>query len=258
MAGLYCLVRSARAPIVTGYAIGALQQFLRCGQQSLDLGLPSPVNIRALNRAIELAVNYLLDIRPPAAKRKGLFLWSASAGPEEQPPLSLGTSALCMHVLAKWGRYRGRVDLVNGVAATLKRVVVATAQSESGTIEIEGNQLAIWDQLHLTEGSISYLWYFFAPITVVTVLRFADHPDFVGCSEVGTFIRKFVDWISTHVRKVDSRSSGVSGGETLPDPSVWATGLSVIVLSRVLERLDLLVLVVTRQDGWQKHRWRKR
>ena len=228
-----------REPIVTGYAMSALQQFLRCALQARRLERTSAVDIARVTRSIELAVGYLQDARPEGCKKTGTFLWPASLSAYDSGPLSLGTSALCMHVLAKWGRFRGRRDLVDGVASTFRQIVAGFEGAELH-VEVAGQRLALWDQFHLNEGRLNYMWAFFAPISVVTLLRFPEILD----DRTLRFIEHFVRWIQLHARTVDERTVGISGSETLSEVKVWSTAEAVIVLSRVLDMKGLLSMDV--------------
>lgn len=227
-------------PIVTGYVVSALQQFHRCALQLRALGKDSVRKEAAIARSIELAVSYLQDSRPEAIRQQGLYLWSASLGFNDRRPLSLGTSALCMHVLKKWGQYRGRPELVEGVAATFKRLVSGFGEHSDLYLDIGGQRLSIWDQLHFNEGNIHYMWYFFAPITIVTMLSLGERAEFSGDPAFLRFLTHFISWITENACLLDDGTLGIRGGETLADAKVWSTAQSVIVLSRLLDRRHLV------------------
>jgi TIR domain-containing protein len=180
---------------------------------------------------------------PKPLKSRGLYLWTASINSDDsRKPLSLGTSALCMHVLSKWGRYRGRPELVDGVTATFKELLSGFRDSSSHYLEIRGQKLALWDQLHFNEGKVHYLWNFFAPVSLVTLMGLAERSELMGDPDLLKFMVRFSLWISDHVCPAGGGTVGVSGGESLADPKVWSTAQSVIVLSRILDRRHLFMM----------------
>jgi hypothetical protein len=233
-----------REPIVTGYAVSALQQFHKVWEKELASGNERVrQDLLRAEKAISRAVNYLLDVRPRPVKKDRLLLWPGTIRGDGRERLSLGTSALCMHVVAKWGRHREREELIQQVAETFSELVRAVNEGGQVEVRIKGRTLQLWDELHMFDGSVNYLWYFFAPISVVTLLRLMEHRQLVDWAGASEFVAVMTRWILDNEEVRDERSMGVNGGPTLSGPRVWATTQSAIVLSRVLQAENLLRLI---------------
>lgn len=224
----------SRPPIITAYALMVLLKYWECWMGASSSGEATNAEMVSLEKSIEDGVAYLESCCLARQKESGLLLWTSWGDLGGGSPASVGTSAMCIHVLAKWERLKGQSELTQKGMNTFLQLSSAIDNLDSLRVGLNGDQLAMWDQLALNEGRLNYLWSFFAPISGVTILRFAE---FLGTSErrpLLVFAEGLAKWVQANEKRVDKHSVGISGGATISDAKTWSTALSVVFLSRVL------------------------
>lgn len=237
---------SAPYPATTAYAVKALLQFLTClGRDSSPI---SEHRISEIKKSIREAVNYLLEVRPKFAKNKALLLWQSTVVESSQPEFSFGTTAICIHVVAKAGRVLQRSDWEQMSINTLKDVAVAVANETHGisaqSVAVGSGKLKVWSSIHHNSNSSAhYFWAFFAPLSGVTILKFLAKDEVAQNQEMSrplySFVFELVEWVLENCECVDGRL-GVKATENISGVKTWSTGCAVIVLSRVLDCRALL------------------
>lgn len=225
-------------PMVTAYALSALLQFYRF-LTLLGVDANKPL-VSGLERAIEGGVGYLLKARSDDLRRSDLYLWPSEVWQGQKGSASFGTSAICMHVIAKAARVLQHEEWENRVLDTLAKVIDGYDSAGNGEFDVhsgsEGGPVTtkLWDSLHMNDTALNYTWYFFAPINLVTLLRFVRERRFWKTPAYYKFVSDQVQWITANVEK-HGDGEGVRGAPTLGGVKIWSTAQAVIVLSRLLD-----------------------
>lgn len=220
-------------PAIDAYALRTLIKYYRSCQR-LDEWKDREIQEPLLERNIIDAVDNLKKTRIEQAKFNNLYLWpSSNNNLGEKGRVSFGTSALCMHVIAKASQVLQRSEWEENVVHTLEKVCDAYRQGEEDSLRILDQEIDLWERIEINETPINYTWSFFAPICLTTLSMYAERlkeqPGYFG------LVRYLSQWILNNTQPVRN-GVGVRGDKTLPEVKVWSTGLSVVALSRVLDK----------------------
>lgn len=226
-----------RYPAITAYAIGTLLQFLDIYKATAYRDTEYADRIAL---AIRNGIEYLLDNRSRVIREQDLYLWPASFNDVHHNPASFGTTALCIHVISNASRTLNRREWETKGASTLSKII--SGFDESGNIIRVGEfEIAIWDQIHINESSLNYLWAFFAPLHITTLLTLVENEELIQNDRYYTFIEYLTHWIINNASTQDELT-GIRGSEHIEGIKTWSTAQSVIALSHLINKKELFIL----------------
>jgi len=221
-------------PAVTAYALGALLQ-LQKSYTEIDY---DSVYINRITLAIERATDYLFENRSPLARDADLYLWPSNLD-DSGHVASFGTTALCLHFLCEASTMLGRKGWEINAGKTLLTLATSFDKlTKSNVIQVGGMRVNIWDQIHANESSLNYLWAFFSPVHIATLLKFVDNSSFMPNEKYLGFIEYLTSWILDNTSEV-GKLTGIRGSQNIPGVKTWSTAQSVIALSRLLNKREL-------------------
>jgi hypothetical protein len=221
-------------PAVTAYALGALLQ-LHKSYAEIDY---DSAYLNRIALAIENATDYLLENRSPFAKDADLYLWPANLD-DTGHIASFGTTALCLHVICEASTVLGRNSWETRAGNTLLMLATSFDEStKSNIIQVGRMRVNIWDQIHANESSLNYLWAFFSPVHIATLLKFVENHQFMSNEKYIGFIEYLTRWILDNTSDV-GEFTGIRGSQNIPGVKTWSTAQSVIALSRMLNKREL-------------------
>lgn len=217
-------------PVFTAYSISALLQFY---DRFDEIKYSDSEYLTKIKKAIRDGIEFLLNNRYnfPKGVRDDLLLWPANYN-NEGAAISFSNSAMCMHILMKGSKILQEDSWREKVAETFLLIIKSFNLNNPSSFKIEDQEIRIWDFIQVM-GEFQYLWDFFAPINVVTFLRFIDDDRFNQESKYFQFIDYFLTWIFVNEARTPS-GPGIKASENNQDVKTWPTALSVIVLSRIL------------------------
>lgn len=221
-------------PAVTAYALGALLQ-LHKSYTEIDY---DSAYIDRVAIAIEKATSYLFENCSPLARDQDLYLWPANLD-DTGHVASFGTTALCLHVLCEASTVLGRKGWEISAGKTLLTLSTSFDEStKSNVIQVGRMRVNIWDQIHANESSLNYLWAFFSPVHIATLLKFVENQQFMSNEKYFGFIEYLTRWILDNTSDV-GELTGIRGSQNIPGVKTWSTAQSVIALSRMLNKREL-------------------
>ncbi|MEW6262583.1 MAG: hypothetical protein AB1641_05845 [Thermodesulfobacteriota bacterium] len=225
-------------PIFTAYALSVLLQFNECFNKLAIHKEYLPI----LKKYISVGFNYILSNRLAKAMKDQLLLWPVKIEISEDSNVSFCTSAICMHMLKKAPENFKSDNWDSMVESTFRIIVESFDSNGDDCFTYDGKRHKIWQNIHANDSSLNYAYAFFAPIHLITLLKFTDQSNLYGSNKYWLFIKYMTDWIIENSKNVDGKY-GVLGAKTYEDVKTWSTAQAVIVLSRLLKishRLNLI------------------
>lgn len=243
---LYPDVKSESLPVWTSYAANTMIQFYDCCQRH---GKPT----QEIEKSIRQAVQFLQESRPDIAKEMNLLLWSQTDNPKEVR-ISFAMSAMCLHILLRYSDRFNDSSMRNLVMNTLKSVFDGF-DKESQTFKFTDYKVDLWGAVHHHTRQ-TYVWSFFMPISLVTILKLLPEAHFGKNEKYYSFIKYGVDWILEN-NITQYEKMGVRGSQDYAGFAIWSTAQASTVLSRViinahkLKKLEDEVVVGARKTPMQ-------
>lgn len=232
-----------RYPAITAYAVGTLLQFYN------SYKMTAYRNNEYVNRvalAIKNGIGYLLDNRSRVIRERDLYLWPASFNDADRNLISFGTTALCIHVISNASRAMDRKEWEIRGASTLSKLISGFDGSKD-VIRVDEFEINIWDQIHVNESSLNYLWAFFAPLHITTLLSFIEYEELIQNNRYYAFIEYLTHWIIDNASTLDGLI-GIRGSQHIQGIKTWSTAQSAIALSQLINKKELFLLYRKMRD----------
>ena len=217
-------------PIFCAYALTAIIQYFDQADRVRQL---DDTQRCLIMECLMRGIDALMDARTNDGKKKGLLLWPQ----KEEGPVSFGVSTLCAHVLSKAGRVLDKPHLSALVPKTFEEFGRGLEKTGDGVkITVLKHTVDIWNQT-LTPQT-NYFHSVFAPISLVTVLRYIKTNNSDAVNRFYTLIDYFTNWILDNA--VDDGNGGVMGSISMRETTTWSTAAAIITLSRILSYKELI------------------
>lgn len=226
-----------RYPAITAYTIGTLLQFFNIYRMT---AYRDTEYVDRIALAIRNGIGYLLDNRSRVIREQDLYLWPASFNDVHHNLASFGTTALCIHVISNASRAMDRKEWRIKGASTLSKMISGFDESKD-IIRVDEFEIDIWDQIHINESSLNYLWAFFAPLHITTLLTFVENEELIQNDRYYAFIEYLTHWIINNAFTQDELT-GIRGSEHIEGIKTWSTAQSVIALSQLIDKRELFIL----------------
>ncbi|MEM6359391.1 MAG: prenyltransferase/squalene oxidase repeat-containing protein [Bacteroidota bacterium] len=230
-------------PIWTAYSLNVVVKYFDLISSNHKSELYEK-HIKNIEVAIKKGLDYLIGCRSNSVKKEGLLLWNLTAT-EEDGELSFGTTSMCLHVLHKIGNSLNKNEIAIDVERTLIKIIKGYNPDEN-KIYLNRQEINLWDMIE-DHSYKTYYWGFYVPLEIVTFLRFMDNEEFLTQENYFPLINFFIDSLINSVVKVEQDCYGTKGNPNSDGLKVWATGQSVIVLSRLKRNLHRTCYKIIRE-----------
>jgi hypothetical protein len=145
---------------------------------------------------------------------------------------------MCAHVLGKAGRVLKRPEWSMQVPQTFEALGGGLRRvNDSVEISIHGQRLQVWDEIH--ESSLNYPHSVFAPMNLVTVLRYLSESTSPTNIQYYSLVDYFTNWMLDHTAG-DLGKGGMLASPHMNAPTIWSTAAGIITLSRVIRNRHLI------------------
>ena len=228
-----CTGDKTPSPIFCAYALAAIIQYFDQANRMHQL---DDTQRRLIMECLDLGIDGLLNIRTNYDKENKFLIWPQKIGNNDA---SFGVSTMCAHVLSKAGRV---LDKPHWSAALVPKTFEEFGHGLEVTgadvkITVNGHPVVIWDAIN-NEGRINYNYSVFAPINLVTVIRYIGTNNSETVNQFYTLIDYFTNWILDNAK--NDGNGGVMGSNNIRNPTTWSTAMAIITLSRILNNKELI------------------